>query len=225
MLYLACDRREWRYHKSGNQHCPRPWHPSASKPLPRMATRVNSLTLRSEGLRTLAKMHRQLAAVLFADVAGYTRLMDAYEAETHPRLMALLGEVVEPMVADRAGRIVKAMGDGFLACFASVNSAVQAAASIQREVNHREAHQPREKADSLSNGPALGRHRRGGRDQIGISGRLSRNMHLWFRLEVYLAKKCDQRIRDPIVCTDSARGVNTPGAPGRRLGSGLGLCF
>jgi adenylate cyclase len=50
-------------------------------------------------------MHRQLAAVLFADVAGYTRLMDAYEAETHPRLMALLDEVVEPMVADRAGRI------------------------------------------------------------------------------------------------------------------------
>jgi adenylate cyclase len=90
-------------------------------------------------------MRRQLAAVLFADVAGYTRLMDAYEAETHPRMMALLTEVVRPAVDDNAGRIVKGTGDGFLACFASVHSAVQAAASIQREVQHREASQPREK--------------------------------------------------------------------------------
>jgi len=90
-------------------------------------------------------MKRQLAAILFADVAGYSRLMDAYESETHPRMMALFEEVIEVVVPTEAGRIVKATGDGFLACFASASSAVQAAASIQQEVHRREATQPREK--------------------------------------------------------------------------------
>jgi adenylate cyclase len=90
-------------------------------------------------------MQRQLAAILFADVAGYSRLMDTYESETHPRMMALLGEVIEVAVAREAGRIVKATGDGFLACFASINGAIQAAATIQQEVRRREAAQPREK--------------------------------------------------------------------------------
>jgi adenylate cyclase len=46
-------------------------------------------------------MQRQLAAVLFADVAGYTRLMDTHETETHPRLMVLLDEVIQPTVNDK----------------------------------------------------------------------------------------------------------------------------
>jgi adenylate cyclase len=90
-------------------------------------------------------MQRQLAAILFADVAGYSRLMDAYESEIHPRMMALLEEVVEVAIASEAGRIVKSTGDGCLACFASVNSAVQAAVRIQQEVHQREASQPPEK--------------------------------------------------------------------------------
>lgn len=90
-------------------------------------------------------MQRQLAAVLFADVAGYARLMDAYESETHPRLMTLLAEVIEPTIAAGSGRVVKRTGDGFLACFASVNSAIRAAILIQQEMRRRETKCPAER--------------------------------------------------------------------------------
>jgi adenylate cyclase len=87
-------------------------------------------------------MQRQLAAILFADVSGYGRLMDTHEADTHSRLMALRAEVIEPTIAGNTGRIVKNTGDGFIACFASVNSALEAAIGIQREIAQREAAEP-----------------------------------------------------------------------------------
>jgi len=101
-------------------------------------------------------MQRSLAAILMADVAGYTRLMDEYEAETHPRLMALLDEVVEPAIAAATGRIVKNTGDGFLACFASLNTAVECAAGIQQTVRSREAAQPPEKQIAFRMGLHVG---------------------------------------------------------------------
>ena len=87
-------------------------------------------------------MQRQLAAILFADVAGYTRLLDVYEQETHPRLLALFNEVIDPAIATETGRVVKYTGDGFLACFASVNSAIKAAIEILQETHRREADRP-----------------------------------------------------------------------------------
>jgi adenylate cyclase len=90
-------------------------------------------------------MQRQLAAILFADVSGYGRLMDTYESDTHLRLMALRAEIIEPLIAANAGRIVKHTGDGFIACFASVNSALDAALGMQREVARREAAEPAER--------------------------------------------------------------------------------
>src|SRR3954447_17172456 len=90
-------------------------------------------------------MQRQLAAILFADVSGYGRLMDTHESDTYARLMALRAEVIEPGIAGNAGRIVKNTGDGFIACFASVNSALDAALGMQREVAQREADEPAER--------------------------------------------------------------------------------
>jgi adenylate cyclase len=55
---------------------------------------------------------RRLAAILAADVVGYSRLMGADEAGTLARLRALRGEVVEPLVAENGGRIFKTTGDG-----------------------------------------------------------------------------------------------------------------
>jgi adenylate cyclase len=60
---------------------------------------------------------RRLAAILAADVAGYSRLMGADEEGTHERLKTHLREVVDPKIREHHGRIVKTTGDGLLAEF------------------------------------------------------------------------------------------------------------
>jgi adenylate cyclase len=81
---------------------------------------------------------RRLAAILAADVAGYSRLMGAEEEGTHERLKAHLGGLIEPKIAEHRGRIVKNTGDGFLAEFQSVVDAVRCAVEIQRGMANRE---------------------------------------------------------------------------------------
>jgi adenylate cyclase len=63
---------------------------------------------------------RRLAAILAADVAGYSRLMGKDEEGTHDRLKAHVVELVDPKIGEHHGRIVKNTGDGLLAEFASV---------------------------------------------------------------------------------------------------------
>ena len=82
---------------------------------------------------------RRLAAILAADVAGYSRLMGADEEGTHERLQAHLRELIEPEIAEHRGRIVKNTGDGFLAEFASVVDAVRCAVEMQRGMTERNA--------------------------------------------------------------------------------------
>jgi adenylate cyclase len=84
-------------------------------------------------------VERKLAAILAADVVGYSRLMAVDEAGTHARLKALRRDFIEPAIAARHGRIVKLMGDGALVEFASVVDAVQCALEIQRGVAERTA--------------------------------------------------------------------------------------
>jgi TolB-like protein/tetratricopeptide (TPR) repeat protein len=75
---------------------------------------------------------RRLAAILAADVAGYSRLMGADEEGTLERLKALRREVLDPKIAEHHGRIVKTTGDGLLVEFASVVDAVRCAVEIQQ---------------------------------------------------------------------------------------------
>jgi len=82
---------------------------------------------------------RRLAAILAADVAGYSRLMGADEEGTHERLRAHLRELVDPKIKEHHGRIVKHTGDGMLAEFASVVDAVRCAAEVQRTMADRNA--------------------------------------------------------------------------------------
>src|SRR6516165_7705899 len=70
---------------------------------------------------------RRLAAILAADVAGYSRLMGADEEGTLERLKALRRELIDPRIAEHHGRIVKTTGDGMLVEFASVVDAVRCA--------------------------------------------------------------------------------------------------
>src|SRR5215831_15361687 len=90
-------------------------------------------------------VERRLAAILAADVAGYSRLMGTDEEGTHERLKAHLREVVDPKITEHRGRIVKNTGDGFLAEFASVVDAVRCAAEVQRGMADREIEVPEER--------------------------------------------------------------------------------
>jgi TolB-like protein/class 3 adenylate cyclase/Tfp pilus assembly protein PilF len=80
------------------------------------------------------RVERRLAAILVADVAGYSRLMHTDEEATHARLTALLSEAVVPAIARHGGRVVKHTGDGFLAEFPSAVAAVRAAMQFQDHV-------------------------------------------------------------------------------------------
>jgi len=99
---------------------------------------------------------RRLAAVLAADVVGYSRLMGVDEARTLERLKSLRKEVVQPKITERKGRIVKLMGDGLLAEFPSVVEAVQCAVDIQEQMIGREADLPGEQRIRLRIGVNLG---------------------------------------------------------------------
>ena len=99
---------------------------------------------------------RRLAAILAADVAGYSRLMGADEEGTHERLKAHFREVVDPKIEEHHGRTVKNTGDGLLAEFPSVVDAVRCAVEIQRGMIDREPDVPEERRIRLRIGVNLG---------------------------------------------------------------------
>ncbi len=101
-------------------------------------------------------MERRLAAILTADVVGYSRLMGEDEAGTFARLKSLRKELVQPKIAGGRGRIVKLMGDGLLAEFPSVVEAVRCAIEIQQDMAGRETDLPDERRIRLRIGVNLG---------------------------------------------------------------------
>jgi adenylate cyclase len=84
-----------------------------------------------------ARVERRLAAILAADVAGYSRLMGVDEEGTLATLKAYQSELVYPKIAEHRGRIVKTAGDGALFEFASAVDAVRCAIAIQRAIAER----------------------------------------------------------------------------------------
>src|SRR5271169_4273814 len=99
---------------------------------------------------------RRLAAILAADVVGYSRLMEADEEGTHERLKAHLRELVDPKIKEHRGRTVKNTGDGLLAEFASVVDAVRCAVEVQRGMVDREPEVPEERRIRFRIGINLG---------------------------------------------------------------------
>ena len=87
-------------------------------------------------------MERRLAAILAADMVGYSRLMGEDETDTIARQKAHLAELIDPKIAEHNGRIVKTTGDGLLVEFASAVNAVLCAVDIQRAMAEREAGVP-----------------------------------------------------------------------------------
>ena len=91
------------------------------------------------------RMERRLAAILAADVAGYSRLMGIDEEGTHKDLKTHCHELVEPKIQQHRGRIIKNTGDGFLAEFTSVLDAVRCAKEIQQGMTLRNTKTPDER--------------------------------------------------------------------------------
>ena len=99
---------------------------------------------------------RRLAAILAADVAGYSRLMGADEEGTLERLKAHRRQLIDPKIGEHRGRIVKTTGDGLLAEFPSVVDAVRCAAEVQRGMLDREPEVPDERRIRFRIGINLG---------------------------------------------------------------------
>jgi len=113
------------------------------------------------------RIERRLAAILAADVAGYSRLMGADEEGTLARLKTLRRELADPKIKEHRGRIVKTTGDGLLIEFASVVDAVRCAVEVQREMAERNADVPPDRRIEFRMGINVGDIIREGRDIFG----------------------------------------------------------
>ncbi len=102
------------------------------------------------------RVHRRLAAILAADVVGYSRLMEQDEAGTLTALKVRRKEVLEPLVAQHQGRIFKVTGDGVLVEFASAVNAVQCAVDLQHGMAATNDNQPEDRHIVLRIGVNLG---------------------------------------------------------------------
>src|SRR5437763_15520874 len=95
---------------------------------------------------------RRLAAILAADIAGYSRLMGADEEGTLARLKALRAELIDPGIAQHNGRIVETTGDGMLVEFGSVVDAMRCATRVQEAMAERNAGEPEGAASRSGSG-------------------------------------------------------------------------
>ena len=167
------------------------------------------------------RVERKLAAILAADVVGYSRLVGADEAGTIARLKALRKEFIEPLIAEYRGRMVKLMGDGALVEFASAVDAVECAVAIQHGVAERQAAEPEDRRIAVPHRHQRRRHHRRGRRHPGrrrqrrrAPGRpaepggicVARNVYDQVKAKLALALRADGR---------------APGQEHRRAGHGL----
>ena len=103
-----------------------------------------------------ARAERRLAAIFAADVVGYSRLVERDEAGTLAALRDLRREVIDPLLAEHHGRIVKLMGDGLIVEFGSVVDAVTCAVAVQERVAKPQAARPPERRIVLRIGVNVG---------------------------------------------------------------------
>lgn len=104
----------------------------------------------------MARIERKLAAIMLADIAGYSALMEANESRTFERARALREDLINPTVARYGGRVVKTTGDGFLAEFSTGSAALLCGIDIQRANHARETRAPEKERIHLRIGINLG---------------------------------------------------------------------
>ena len=160
-----------------------------------------------------ARAERRLAAIMVADIVGYSRLVEQDEAGTLSAIRELRREVIDPLLAEHRGRIVKLMGDGAIVEFASVVDAVACAVAIQKSVTDRRAKTPADKRIVFRIGVNLGDVVVEGDDLLGdgvnVAARLEQLCepggvlisgaaydHLKGKLELALEPRGEQRLKN-----------------------------
>jgi adenylate cyclase len=171
-----------------------------------------------------AKVERRLAAILAADVAGYSRLMERDEAGTVARLKAIRQELVEPVLARHGGRFVDLKGDGAIVEFGSVVAAVEAAVEIQRAMAAREADRPEQERIRYRIGINLGDVIVEGEDIYGDGVNVAARIEgLCEPGGVWVAARVHDPVRASSTCRSSRRGgtgSRTSASRSRPSGSG-----
>src|SRR5215469_11066692 len=140
---------------------------------------------------------RRLAAILVADVVGYSRLMQADEEGTLSRLEEIGAGIIEPRVAAHRGHIFRTMGDGLLIEFPSVVEAVLCAAEIQEELRQKGDAEPPEKRIQLRIGINIGDVIRKGNDVFGTGVNIAARLEsLAEPGSIYISGEAYDQVRD-----------------------------
>jgi class 3 adenylate cyclase len=140
---------------------------------------------------------RRLAAILVADVVGYSRLMQADEDGTLAQLQEIGATIIDPRVASHRGRIFRTMGDGLLIEFPSVVEAVLCAAEIQQELGTLAAAEPQERRIQLRIGINIGDVIRKGNDVFGTGVNIAARLEsLAEPGNIYISGEAYDQVRD-----------------------------
>src|SRR5208283_878310 len=156
------------------------------------------------------RLQRRLAAILSADVVGYSRLMGMDEAGTLSRLKELRRDLVDPLIAGHSGRIVKLMGDGALVEFASAVDAVTCAIEIHKQVRERNAGSPEDSWIQFRIGINVGDIIVDGDDIYGDGVNVAARIQaLADPGGIYISRAAAEQVRDKVPIKIETRGEQT----------------
>ena len=156
------------------------------------------------------RVQRRLAAIMSADVVGYSRLMGCDEAGTLARLKALRRDQIDPMIAAHSGRIVKLMGDGALVEFGSAVDAVNCAIEIQKRVRERNAGSPEDSCIQFRIGINVGDIIVDGDDIYGDGVNVAARIQaLADPGGIYISRGAAEQVRDKVPIRIETRGEQT----------------
>ena len=156
------------------------------------------------------RLQRRLAAILSADVVGYSRLMGIDEAGTLARLKAIRRDLIDPLIAAHSGRTVKLMGDGALVEFASAVDAVTCAIEIQKQVRERNEGSPEDSRIQFRIGINVGDIIVDGDDIYGDGVNVAARIQaLADPGGIYISRGAADQVRDKVPIKIETRGEQT----------------
>ena len=156
------------------------------------------------------RLQRRLAAILSADVVGYSRLMGTDEAGTLARLKAMRRDLVDPLIAAHSGRTFKLMGDGALVEFGSAVDAVTCAIEVQKHVQERNAGSPEDSRIQFRIGINVGDIIVDGDDIYGDGVNVAARIQaLADPGGIYISRAAAEQVRDKVPIKIETRGEQT----------------